>query len=121
MLTQYWLIFESGNSIKNKFYEEIYLDHPHSIRVNTEESTLFSYIIHLGSFSKTQVAICGPPGSGKKSIVELFSKNNQDKYESFSLRSKWYDPYFIASQIPKKFVRLSYGKKTCFKPSDISK
>ena len=77
LLTQYWLIFESNNSIKNKFYEEIYLDQPHSIRVNTEESTLFSYISYLSSFTRTPVAIYGPAGSGKKSIIELFNKNNQ--------------------------------------------
>lgn len=97
------------------------MDQPHSIRVNTDESTLFSYISFLISHSNTQVALCGPPGSGKKSIVELFNKNNQDKYESYSLRTKWYDPYFISTQISKPFGKISYGNKIYYKPTEISK
>lgn len=63
------LLQESSQLTKNKFYEEIYLDQPHLVRINTDESALFSYLILLNSYTGTSTMLYGQGSTGKKSIV----------------------------------------------------
>lgn len=63
----------------------------------------------------------GPPGSGKKSIIELFNKNNYEKYDTYCLRAKWYDPYFVSKQIHTPFAKVQQGKRAIYRPTNISK
>lgn len=39
--------------------------------------------------------IAGPPGSGKRSIIDIHNKNCHDKIDSYVIRPKKHNPYLI--------------------------
>jgi hypothetical protein len=67
------------------------------------------------------MAIYGPQASGKKSILDIYNKKNEDSIESYSVRFKKHDPYFISKQLQKPFIKFFGFNKKTFKPIDISK
>lgn len=67
------------------------------------------------------MAIYGPPSSGKKSIIDIFNKLNQQSIDTFSVRFKKQDPFYISQQIQKPFTKFLCMNKTFFRPNDISK
>ena len=77
ILTYMNLLQENIQTVKNKFYEEIYLDQPYLVRINTDESAIYSYKNLLNSFVEDPILVYGPCGTGKKSLIDLYVKNNQ--------------------------------------------
>jgi hypothetical protein len=112
------LLQESSQLTKNKFYEEIYLDQPHLVRINTDESALFSYLVLLNSYTGTSTMLYGQGSTGKKSIVELYGKNNQEKEEVHCMRLKRHNQYYIGKQIIRPFEKYQGLKGGFMKPSD---
>lgn len=73
------LAADTEPSKNNKFFEEIVISEVHLIRVNYEESNRFNYVAQLAALESTPVMLFGPQNSGKKTIVELYSKNMRSK------------------------------------------
>lgn len=122
IVNSYNELFDGNNPVpKNKFESEFFFDDPNNIRVVTPETVMFSYLNFLNKRNKTTIAIYGAPCSGKRSIIDAFNKSHQDKVDSYQIRFKNHDPYFISKQIIKSFAKFEGFKKSYLKPFDISK
>lgn len=67
------------------------------------------------------IAIYGPPSSGKKSLMDIFNKGNEEKVQSYPIRFKRHDAFYLGKQFQKPFIRLEASGKSYFKPLDNSR
>lgn len=82
---------------------------------------MYAYFALLNRHANIPIAIYGPQGSGKKCIIDIFNKKNKENVDTYSIRYKKYDPYFISKQIQKPFNKLQRTIKFVYRPFDISK
>lgn len=71
--------------------------------------------------ARLPIALYGPQASGKKSIIDVFNKSNEESVECHSIRFKKYNPYFISKQLVRPFNKFNCLGKVILKPYNISK